>query len=53
MRLGVSPQQDVVDGPFGSDLKASECVNTNVPIARLQNIDRNAFITKNIFFSDP
>ena len=46
--LTANPKQDVVDGPFGSDLKASEYVAAGVPIARLQNIDRNAFVTKNI-----
>lgn len=51
--LTANPKQDVVDGPFGSDLKASEYVSTGVPIARLQNIDRNAFITKNIRFLTP
>lgn len=48
--LTKNPRQDVVDGPFGSDLKASEYVSEGVPIARLQNIDRNAFVTKNIRF---
>ncbi len=48
--LTANPKQDVVDGPFGSDLKASEYVSHGVPIARLQNIDRNNFVTKNIRF---
>ncbi len=51
--LTASPKQDVVDGPFGSDLKASEYVAAGVPIARLQNIDRNAFVTKNIKYLTP
>jgi type I restriction enzyme, S subunit len=51
--LTANPKQDVVDGPFGSDLKASEYVARGVPIARLQNIDRNAFVTKNIRFLTP
>lgn len=38
---------DIVDGPFGSNLKASEYVNEGIPIARLQNIDRNQFVAKN------
>lgn len=41
------PGDDIVDGPFGSNLKASEYVNEGVPIARLQNIDRNQFVAKN------
>jgi type I restriction enzyme S subunit len=43
-----SPKQDIVDGPFGSNLKASEYVDEGIPIARLQNVDRNAFVHKNI-----
>jgi type I restriction enzyme S subunit len=42
------PKQDIVDGPFGSNLKASEYVEEGIPIARLQNVDRNIFIHKNI-----
>ena len=41
------PGDDIVDGPFGSNLKASEYVTKGIPIARLQNIDRNQFIPKN------
>lgn len=51
--LTANPKQDVVDGPFGSDLKASEYVTAGVPIARLQNIDRNSFVTKNIRYLTP
>lgn len=46
--LFTRPCDDVVDGPFGSNLKASEYVSAGVPIARLQNIDRNRFVDKNI-----
>ena len=42
------PKQDIVDGPFGSNLKASEYVDSGIPIIRLQNIERNSFIDKNI-----
>jgi type I restriction enzyme S subunit len=38
-----NPKEDIVDGPFGSNLKASEYVNFGIPIIRLQNIERNAF----------
>jgi type I restriction enzyme, S subunit len=48
--LVLDPRHDIVDGPFGSRLKASEYVNSGVPIVRLQNIDRNRFIDKNIKF---
>jgi type I restriction enzyme S subunit len=44
------PKDDIVDGPFGSRLKASEYVGEGIPIVRLQNIDRNRFIDKNIKF---
>lgn len=45
-----NPKDDIVDGPFGSRLKASEYVEQGVPIVRLQNIDRNRFLDKNIKF---
>jgi len=48
-----NPKNDIVDGPFGSRLKASEYVDDGVPIVRLQNIDRNRFIDKNIKFVTP
>ncbi len=40
-------KQDIVDGPFGSNLKSSEYVNNGIPLIRLQNIERNYFINKN------
>ncbi len=46
--LTENPKQDIVDGPFGSNLKASEYVDVGIPIVRLQNIDRNRFLEKNI-----
>lgn len=49
-KLVLSPKNDIVDGPFGSNLKASEYVNEGIPIIRLQNIQRNSFIKKNIRF---
>lgn len=42
------PNKDIVDGPFGSNLKASEYVDTGIPIIRLQNIGRNSFLHKNL-----
>jgi len=44
------PTNDVVDGPFGSNLKTSDYTNLGVPILRVQNIERNQFINKNIQF---
>lgn len=46
--LFITPEQDIVDGPFGSNLKASEYVSTGIPLVRLQNIGRNQFVFKNI-----
>ncbi len=43
-----NPKNDIVDGPFGSNLKASEYLEYGTPIIRLQNIKRNEFIEKNI-----
>lgn len=42
------PKSDIVDGPFGSDLRSSEYTNEGIPIIRIQNVDRNKFIAKNI-----
>jgi type I restriction enzyme, S subunit len=51
--LVIDPRADIVDGPFGSNLKASEYRDTGVPIIRIQNVDRNQFINKNIRFISP
>jgi type I restriction enzyme S subunit len=39
-----------VDGPFGSNLKASEYEADGVPIIRLQNVRPNEFLSKDIKF---
>lgn len=46
--LFLFPGDDIVDGPFGSNLKASEYISDGVPVVRLQNIDRHRFVLKNI-----
>lgn len=46
----VDPKSDIVDGPFGSNLKSSEYIDSGVPIARIQNVKRFNFIDKNIRF---
>ena len=46
--LATNPKDDIVDGPFGSNLKASEYTDSGVPIVRLQNIKRNYFLDKKI-----
>ncbi|EKQ67673.1 restriction endonuclease S subunit [Leptolyngbyaceae cyanobacterium JSC-12] len=48
--ITMNPKNDIVDGPFGSNLKATEYLDSGIPIIRLQNIDRNQFIDKNIKF---
>lgn len=48
--LVLDPKNDIVDGPFGSNLKASEYEDKGIPIIRLQNVKRNQFIKKNIRF---
>ncbi len=44
----VDEKSDIVAGPFGSNLKVSDYQKEGIPIIRLQNIDRNKFIFKNI-----
>jgi len=43
-------KKDIVAGPFGSNLVVSDYRTAGVPIIRLQNIQRNRFINKNIQF---
>jgi len=40
----------IVAGPFGSNLKVQDYKKTGIPIIRLQNIDENRFIDKDIKF---
>jgi type I restriction enzyme, S subunit len=51
--LATDPKNDIVDGPFGSNLKASEYVDEGIPIIRLQNIERFQFLDKNIRYVTP
>ena len=51
VRLGElvdDPKQDLVDGPFGSNLKADEYVDKGVPVFKIQNIKANRFVDKNL-----
>ena len=41
---------EIVAGPFGSDLKVSDYTAEGVPLIRLQNIDDNRFINKDIIY---
>lgn len=38
---------DIVDGPFGSNLKSTEYIDSGYPVLRIQNIKANRFINKN------
>ena len=51
--LAANRSDAMVDGPFGSNLKASEYVEAGVPIVRLQNIRRGYFRSKDIKFVTP
>lgn len=44
----IDPKSMIVDGPFGSNLKASEYKFSGVPILRLQNVKALNFIDKNV-----
>jgi type I restriction enzyme S subunit len=44
----VENQNNIVAGPFGSNLKVCDYRDEGVPIIRLQNIERNKFIEKDI-----
>ncbi|RLV60021.1 restriction endonuclease subunit S [Parashewanella curva] len=41
--LLINSSDNIVDGPFGSRLKASEYTEVGIPLIRIQNIDRNNF----------
>lgn len=51
--LALPTSGSFVDGPFGSNLKASEYQVDGVPIIRLQNIRPNEFLSKDIKFISP
>lgn len=51
--LAASSPNSFVDGPFGSDLKASEYVDEGIPILRLQNIRPNQYVDKQIKYITP
>ena len=52
-RLAAGDANSFVDGPFGSNLKASEYRDAGIPIIRLQNIRPHYFIDKDIKFISP
>jgi len=47
----VANKNDIVAGPFGSNLKVSDYKTEGVPIVRLQNIERNEFKNKDIKYT--
>lgn len=53
LRSIVERDSDVVAGPFGSNLKVCDYKPDGVPIIRLQNIERNQFIDKDIKYISP
>jgi type I restriction enzyme S subunit len=48
--LFLDPKNNIVGGPFGSNLKSNEYRTEGIPVFRIQNIGRNKFIDKNINF---
>ncbi len=46
----LDPKKDLVDGPFGSNLKSSEYGSIGIPVFKIQNIKANCFIDKKIDF---
>lgn len=48
--LFVYPSSNIVDGPFGSNLRAQEYAKSGAPLLRIQNIRRYAYVPKNIKF---
>lgn len=53
LRNTVEGDSDIVAGPFGSNLKVCDYRPEGVPIIRLQNIERNQFIDKDIKHISP
>jgi type I restriction enzyme S subunit len=46
----IDPKKDLVDGPFGSNLKSDEYVEWGIPVFKIQNIKANRFVDKKIDF---
>lgn len=51
--LTENPKNDIVDGPFGSNLKSNEFIEVGIPVFKIQNIKENRFVDKNINFVSP
>ena len=48
--LLIDPKADLVDGPFGSNLKSSEYIEAGVPVLKIQNIKADRFIRKHFSY---
>lgn len=48
-----NPKTDLVDGPFGSNLKSNEYVDSGVPVLKIQNIKANRFVRKKLSYVTP
>lgn len=46
----INPTNSISDGPFGSNLKSADFQSSGFPVLKIQNIDRNKFISKNISY---
>jgi len=46
----LDPKKDLVDGPFGSNLKSNEYIESGIPVFKIQNIKANRFVDKKIDF---
>jgi type I restriction enzyme S subunit len=44
------PKSDIVDGPFGSNLKSEEYVEKGIPVFKIQNIKAGVFKDKNLSY---
>ena len=42
----LKPKADLVDGPFGSNLKSAEYVESGVPVLKIQNIKADRFVRR-------
>ena len=51
--LVLNPKSDLVDGPFGSNLKSSEYVESGIPVLKIQNIKANRFVRKRLSYVTP
>ncbi len=46
----IDPKSDLVDGPFGSNLKSAEYVESGVPVLKIQNIKADRFVRKHFSY---